>query len=61
MTPARGLSPQPPMPCVYKMITTVILKNRFDLGFGLGTNSRNLLTILRLQSKDRGMVRATST
>ena len=35
----ENFAPQSPMSAVYKMITTIMLLNKFEPGFGLGRNS----------------------
>ena len=39
----EDLSPQTPMPAVYKMIATVMLQNGFEPGFGLVRNSQGII------------------
>ena len=39
----EDLSPQTPMPAVYRMIATVMLQNGFEPGFGLGRDSQGII------------------
>ena len=40
---SKDMTPQTPMPVVYKMIATVMLQNVFEPGFGFGRDSQVII------------------
>ena len=48
----EDLSPQTPMPAVYRMIATVMLQNGFEPGFGLGRNAQGIIEPVPVLAKE---------